>query len=159
MKATLVLRGGTHRFAGGLVVRPGARVLGWGTIIGPVTNQGLVRANSANGPLRFENAVNNQGVLRVGTAGSLELPGGLNNTGTHVTGRPAAPQLSVQPLAGAGRFAFLAEAGVDYHVVSRPTLAAGSWTAAQTIDGRGSAEQVPFSLTGDQRFFRVEVLP
>ncbi len=157
--ATLVLRGGTHRFAGGLVVRPGARVLGWGTITGPVTNQGLIRANSASGPLRFENAVNNQGVLRVGTVGSLELPGGLNNPGTYVTSRPAAPQLSVQTLAGAGQFAFLAETGVDYRVAWRPALAVGTWTATQTISGRGIAERVSFSLTDDQRYFRVEVLP
>jgi len=157
--ATLVLRGGTHRFAGGLVVRAGARVLGWGTVIGPVTNQGLIRANSASGPLRFQNALNNQGVLRVGTAGSLELPGGLNNSGTYVTSRPGAPQLSVQPLAGSGRFAFLAEAGVDYRVAGRPALAVGTWTATQTITGRGVAEEVPFALTDDAGFFRVEVLP
>ncbi len=141
------------------MVRPGARVLGWGTVIGPVTNQGLVRANSGGGPLRFENAVNNQGVLRVGTVGSLDLPGGLNNMGTYVTSQPAAPQLSVQALAGAGQLAFLAEAGVDYRIASRPALAVGSWTATQTIAGQGSAEQIPFSMADDQRFFRVEVLP
>lgn len=157
--ATLVLRGGTHRFAGGLVVRPGARVLGWGTVIGPVTNQGLIRANSASGPLRFENAMNNPGVLRVGTVGSLELPGGLNNPGTYVTNRPAAPQLSLQTLVGSGQFAFLAEAGVDYRVAGRPALAVGTWTTTQMITGRGVAEQVPFALTDDAGFFRVEVLP
>lgn len=157
--ATMVLRGGTHRFAGGLVVKPGARVLGWGTVIGPVTNQGLIRANSDGGPLRFENAVNNQGVLRVGTVGSLELPGGLNNTGTYVTGRPAAPLLSVQALAGTGQFAFLAEAGVDYRVASRTVLAVGTWSAMQTITGGGSAEQIPFPLADEQHFFQVEVLP
>ena len=157
--ATLVVRSGTHRFAGGLVVRPGAQLLGWGTIIGPVTNQGLIRANSASGPLRFENAVNNQGVLRVGTVGTLELPGGLNNSGAYVITRPTAPELNFQRVGGAGRLTFLAEAGVDYHVTSRLALPPGSWTAVQTVPGQGSTEQIPFSLTADQRFFRVEVLP
>ena len=104
-------------------------------------------------------AVNNQGVLRVGTVGTLELPGGLNNSGAYVITRPTAPELNFQRVGGAGRLTFLAEAGVDYHVTSRLALPPGSWTAVQTVPGQGSTEQIPFSLTADQRFFRVEVLP
>jgi T5SS/PEP-CTERM-associated repeat protein len=43
--ATLVLQGGTYSFADGLVISPNATVTGCGTVVGPITNNG-VYANS-----------------------------------------------------------------------------------------------------------------
>jgi T5SS/PEP-CTERM-associated repeat protein len=49
--ATLQLQGGTYSFADGLVISANATVTGCGTIIGPITNNGVLSTNCANNSL------------------------------------------------------------------------------------------------------------
>lgn len=144
--AVLHLKGGTNTFAGGLVIAPNASVVGAGTILGVVTNLGVVQAEG--GALNFQDTVINSGVILNGSGAQVTLTGGL------VFGVLSADRLVDHFSVSVGR--------VDGQVFSleyRRAIAGQNWLPADftTMLESNIVWLTDTNTNGSMRFYRVKL--
>ena len=183
---TVVLDGMAVISTSGLNVQADGTVEGFGTIVGPLTNNGLIESGSlptslatqiineqTTGELLIESAVSGTGSLNVGSGSTLELGGAVSesvsfsdSTGTLILDDPATFSGAIAPVTSGGRpFATIVLEGISDSSVTgyaySGNAAGGILTidegaSSQTLSFTGSFTTADFSLSAGPQFISSE---
>jgi hypothetical protein len=152
--ANYIMQGGTHSFASGMVISSNSVLSGCGTVIGNVTNYGLIILTNGCDMI-FSNTVVNLGSI-LALNGTIHFQSAFINNGTffqntaRVTGLAfSGSDVTVQ---------FSTVANYLHDVQARNDLATGSWTSltnGPTGNGGVMTTLDSGGATNGQRFYRV----
>lgn len=152
--ANYQMEGGTHSFAGGLVVSSNSLLSGCGQISGPVTNYGtIILTNGCD--MYFNGLVVNDGTI-LALNGNVHFGNGLINSGSVVQNTAQILGLSVNGNDVAIQFETVA--GYPHDAEYSSDLSSGNWfTFTNGITGNGGPITVTNfgGATNQQRFYRV----
>lgn len=178
--ARMTLNGGVHRFDDGLKISANATLDGCGTVVGPVTNEGLLAVTCPAASMIFSDAVVNSGTIIATNSATLEFFGPVINHGTidavagaanfhstytgngvFVNAENAVRVVSVS--AGNSEFivSFATVPNKTYAVDRTGNLLAGPWeTITNNIPGTGGVIEIhdPLASSTASRFYRVRLL-
>jgi autotransporter-associated beta strand protein len=183
--ATEVLSGGTLEMAGGsLTTGPvsifaGGTLKGFGTVKGPVTNNGLILGTALGTPAITGNLINN-GTVRLSEGSTISVSGTFTNNGVLniIGGSQTLPANFVnngvvmddsllQPVQatmadGVFTASILSQNGFDYQLQHRADLVGGNWQdVGGPVSGNGAviALSQPIIAGANKGFYRISISP